>query len=117
MKNSKLLVYLDPGFLDNRGHYKNFAKNIHTSASNNGVDIDHYVGKQVPDISCQKFDLIPFFEKSSFLTDHISDDYSKKIESMHSDFAKIIQITDASMNMKISHTICIAPIICLILLY
>lgn len=66
MKND-LLIYIDPGFLDNVGHYRNLATSIHKEAANRDVDIWHFVRKDISEESAEAYKVEGIFEYRAFL--------------------------------------------------
>lgn len=44
-----LLVYIDPGYLNEGGHYQNFSQNIHIYCENHNIDLKHFVGRDIAD--------------------------------------------------------------------
>lgn len=78
MKN--LFVYLDPGFLSQRGHYRNFAKQIHAYVDNdNDLEIMHFVNKNVDKEDIEKYKLTPIFDHIAYVDDDFEDSYLKVI--------------------------------------
>ncbi len=78
MKN--LFVYLDPGFLSQRGHYRNFAKQIHTYVDNdNDLEIMHFVNKNVDKEDIEKYKLNPIFDHIAYIDDQFEDSRLKII--------------------------------------
>lgn len=65
----KLLVYLDPGFLENRGHYSNFATNIRSECAARGIELRHYVNAHASADVCRSFGMHPIFARSAYITD------------------------------------------------
>jgi glycosyltransferase involved in cell wall biosynthesis len=62
-----LLIYADPGFLDDIGHYRNFADNIRAEAGRRGLELRHYVNMDVADWAVEKFSLIRAFKHKAIL--------------------------------------------------
>jgi len=69
MNKRKLLVYLDPGFLENRGHYMNFSKHVHAEAQRRNIDIVHYVNAGTSEEYCKSNGLIPAFGGTAYVAD------------------------------------------------
>lgn len=68
---NELLIYVDPGFLDNTGHYRNFADNIHDEARKRGVDIWHFVNKDVSEDVLKKYRLEKVFKYKAILKESL----------------------------------------------
>ena len=66
MGNS-LLIFLDPGYLDGIGHYENYARRLRWEAQQSGVDLLHYVNRDVWKSSIEKLGLIPLFPYRAFI--------------------------------------------------
>lgn len=61
----KLLIYLDPSFNSNIGHYNRLAQNITTFVKNlNNIDFEHYINKS---FTTQDSDTISHFTNSAFI--------------------------------------------------
>lgn len=69
MAKRRLLVYLDPGFLENRGHYMNFSKHIHAEAMRRGIEIRHFVNSATSKDYCDIHGLVPVFTRTAYLAD------------------------------------------------
>ena len=65
--HDELLVYLDPGFFSDWGHYTNFATCIHEEANKREIDLWHFSTADVAIESIDQFSLIPFFEYRAML--------------------------------------------------
>lgn len=92
MSKKKLLVYLDPGFLENRGHYMNFMRNIHGEARRRSIDIQHYVNLQVSEDYREKAGLIAQFPRTAYLSDTSKDqDVEEVTATIHAGFASVVQ--------------------------
>jgi hypothetical protein len=70
MKN--LLVYIDPGFLNEGGHYKNFSDKIHSQASLFNYKILHYVNIKVDEEYVKKWNLKKVFKFKAFIPESLS---------------------------------------------
>jgi 6-hydroxymethylpterin diphosphokinase MptE-like len=66
-KSEELLVYLDPGFFSDWGHYTSFGQCIHDEAVKRGLDLWHFSTPDVTIDSIKRFRLIPFFEYRAIL--------------------------------------------------
>ena len=64
----ELLIYIDPGFLSDVGHYRNFARNIHEVAFNRDVKIWHFVSNEVSDNAVCHYGLKRIFQYKAFLS-------------------------------------------------
>lgn len=69
MNKRRLMVYLDPGFLENSGHYMNFSRHIHAEAQRRHIDILHYVKSITSDEYCEEYNLVPKFSRPAFFSD------------------------------------------------
>ncbi len=67
MQKKELLIYLDPGFLNDLGHYHNIADSIHKEASRRNVIIRHCVNKEVCKEAAEKYRLERVFSFKPFL--------------------------------------------------
>jgi uncharacterized Rossmann fold enzyme len=70
MAKRKLLVYLDPGFLENRGHYMNFSRHIHAEAGRRDIEILHFVNSGTSAAYCAQHGLHPVFANTAYLADN-----------------------------------------------
>ena len=68
-KDRELLLYIDPGFLPELGHYRNFAINIHHVARNRRVELRHFVSKMVPEAVARKYGLERHFRFTAMLNE------------------------------------------------
>ena len=75
----KLLIYIDPGFLNDIGHYYNFAVNLRHEWDSQNIILRHYVNKNVDKKLIKKFHLIPFFKYKAILSDKITKKRKNKI--------------------------------------
>ncbi len=69
---NELLVYIDPGFLDNIGHYRNFADNIHEEARKRGVNIWHFVNGDISEDIAEEYGLDRKFQYKAILKENES---------------------------------------------
>jgi hypothetical protein len=69
MNKRKLLVYLDPGFLENRGHYMNFSMHVHAEATRRDIDVMHFVNTGTSREYCDANGLIPVFSRTAYVSD------------------------------------------------
>ncbi|MHB0976056.1 MAG: glycosyltransferase family protein [Candidatus Aquicultorales bacterium] len=67
--DNELIIYLDPGFLDKTGHYRNFAKNMRQEAGRRHVDIWHLVNLDVSDECADQYNLERIFEYKAILNE------------------------------------------------
>ncbi len=63
----ELLIYLDPGFLDDIGHYRNFAVNIRGEAEKRNISIEHFVNCEVSAEAADEFLLKRVFKYKAIL--------------------------------------------------
>lgn len=75
------MIYLDPGFFSDWGHYNSFADAIHREAHNRGIDLWHLTTADVSPESAAKFSLIRFFEHRAMLQQEAGFIDSVKAES------------------------------------
>ena len=61
-RNDELLIYLDPGFSSDWGHYASYATAIHPEAHKRKVDLWHLTTADVSDDSAAKFSLLKAFD-------------------------------------------------------
>lgn len=93
----KLFVYIDPGFLSERGHYRNFAKQIHTYVDNsNDLEIMHFVNKNVDQEDIEKYKLNPIFDHIAYIDDNFED---SRLKTILTSFKK--HLTDIFKNIKL----------------
>lgn len=92
-----LFVYIDPGFLSQRGHYRNFTKQIHTYVGNNNdLEIMHYVNKNVDKEDIRQYGLNPIFEHIAYIDDNFED---SRLKTILNSFKK--HLTDIFKNIKL----------------
>lgn len=80
MAKKQLFIYIDPGFLNDVGHYKNFAVNIHEEAQRRGIEVWHFVNRDVSKELVNQFKLEKVFQYRAILNDsqiYVTDKYSK----------------------------------------
>jgi glycosyltransferase involved in cell wall biosynthesis len=65
----QLLIYIDPGFLEDVGHYQNFANNIQFEAGKRGVALWHCVNRDVNQDVVRRLSLMPVFNYKAVLRD------------------------------------------------
>ncbi len=93
----KLFVYIDPGFLSERGHYRNFAKQIHTYIDNNNdLEIMHFVNKNVDKEDVEGYKLKPIFDHIAYIDDNFED---SRLKTILTSFKKYL--TDIFKNIKL----------------
>lgn len=79
---TQVLVYLDPGFIGDIGHYANFARNIHREAGRRGMAVHHYVNHEVTDGLVREFGLTKTFRYKAILRDPLPGEvYDPEMES------------------------------------
>ena len=91
MTKRRLMVYLDPGFLENRGHYMNFSKHIHAEAARRGIAIRHYVNSATSKDYCAEHGLIAEFGRTAYLADSTkNDEVVAIVDAIDQGFARIV---------------------------
>lgn len=92
-----LLIYIDPGFLSEGGHYKTFATNIKNSSKNSNWDYIHYVSKDVLQEDIRMYNLKKLFTYRAFLPNNLS---SAEIENRAKDFERKLKHIFKSLLIK-----------------
>lgn len=82
----QLLVYIDPGFTHDIGHYTQMAASIGAYARKRGIEMLHYVRAGVPADICSQFSLAPLFR------------YSAYIQAQEKELSKILEDFEAGLT-------------------
>ncbi len=103
----ELFVYLDPGFMSEVGHYRNFANKIQSYATNKSIDVQHYVNINISEKDKRLFNLSPVFKYNAFLDERVMDseviikhlsDFKNKVSDI---FNNLLALRDKYANITI----------------
>jgi hypothetical protein len=94
-RNKNLLVYVDPGFLSEGGHYKSFSGNITNYCKRSHWEQFHYVNKNTLEEDVQNYDLKPLFDFSAYIPmDFTTEVVDKQIQSFSLNLQKIFKYVE-----------------------
>lgn len=97
MSKRRLMVYLDPGFLENRGHYMNFSKHVHAEAERRGIELRHFVNAGTSKDFSQQHRLAPVFARAAYLADGTrAEDVLEVAQAIDAGFGRIIESVAAT---------------------